>query len=553
MINYKPGTLLRKKISIDWIIILILSGAFLLRVIGIYPETARGYHPDEEKYILMALKFGKEGLNPHYFVNPSLFSYLLFFLYIFQFILLYFFAVIYSPVEYFQYYLSHPEIFLIEARLLSVLSGTLTVYCSYLIGRMAVNKQAGYGSGVLCASTFLMARESHFAVPDALATGLLSLSMVLYLAYLQNPKTFTFYSSALMLGISMAAKYTTAIMAFPLLLQIAIQVQEERKGVQGIPEKSFLFISLMLIGFFMGCPYAFISWKEFISGMRELVFFSHHGWFGINYQINGLMFYLDTLRWGMGIFPCIFLLLAIPTALFIDKKPQIKILAWFVLAYLIFVSISQLRFERFILPILPFICVLISWFIYKMAENKPYSKVIFYALLSVAVIPTLISSVYFNYLFCQKDTRTEALEWASSQLPPDSKIIMDGYSIPFPSNKGVLSAMKERTSQEPFDVTDLGRFGLAVVPLESYRKSGYDYLITSSFTYGKYSGFDGLFNQEMASYQRFPNELIEIKSFSPFKGKVEVPFHNSWIQGPGKYLYSLKQPGPVIHIYKIHR
>jgi 4-amino-4-deoxy-L-arabinose transferase-like glycosyltransferase len=553
VINYKPGKLLKKKISIDWIIVLILSGAFLLRVIGIFSEAARGYHPDEGKYILMALKFGKEGLNPHYFVNPSLFSYLLFFLYIFQFILLYLFSVIHSPFEYLRYYLSHPGIFLIEARFLSVLFGILTVYCAYLIGKIALNKQAGYGSGLLCAVTFLMVRESHFAVPDALATGLLSLSVVLYLSYLQNKKNFFFYSSALILGISITAKYTTAIMAFPLLLNIAIQVPEERKGYQDILKKGIIFISAMLIGFFIGCPFAFISWKEFLSGMGELAFFSQHGWFGIDYQINGLLFYLDTLRWGMGIGSCLFILFAIPTALFIEKKPQVLILAWFVLAYLIFISISQLRFERFILPILPFICVLISWFIFKLAEHKPYSKFIFYALLSVAAIPTFISSVYFDYIYSQQDTRTEALEWASSQLPPDSKIVMDGYCIPFPSNKGVLSAMKGMNTKEQFEVSDLGRFGLAIEPLEAYRKSGYDYLITSSFTYGKYSGFDSLFNQEIASYQRFPNELIEIKSFSPFKGKVEVPFHNSWIQGPGKYLYSLKQPGPVIHIYKFKK
>jgi len=540
------------KHPVDKLLVIILSGAFILRASGIFYGAAEGFHPDEGKYILMALQYGKEGLNPHYFVNPSLFSYLLFTLYSIQYVIFFLLSIVQTPLEYLRYYLLHSDVFLVEARLLSVLAGTGTVYCVYRLGNQIGNKKIGYAGSILCTVSFIMVRESHFAVPDALATFLMTTSLVLYFNYLQGTHKSSFYLSGLILGLAVAAKYTVALMFFPILLQMMFfPLNKDKKHYR--TQEPFIYMSIIFLGFFIGCPYAFLSWRELFSGLNELSFFSHHGWFGIDYQFNSLSFYLDTLNWGIGLPALVFLIASIPMALFIEKKIQINMMAWFILAYLLFLSFSQLRFERFILPIIPFSTVLISWMVFQLIEKYSRPKSYFLLIMGILIIYTSLGSLYFDYLLHQKDTRTLAQEWIEENIPPGSKIALDGYGPPISLSNNKLFSLAGVNIQNKFKTMEMGRFGLALHPLEFYRVNGYNYLITSSYTYGKFSGFGGLFDEEINQYSQYDSKLKLIKTFVPIDNNSSLAYHNSWIQGPGKGLLEFDRPGPVIKIYQVIR
>ena len=82
-----------RKIFIEykWLL-LILSFALFIRLWGIRFGLPNQYHPDEVKYVILALKVGAIGPNVGYFDNPTGFVYLLFF----EYGLLYLFGRLFS-------------------------------------------------------------------------------------------------------------------------------------------------------------------------------------------------------------------------------------------------------------------------------------------------------------------------------------------------------------------------------------------------------------------------------------------------------------------------
>ena len=59
-------------------LILIVAGALLLRVVGLQYGLPAVYNPDEAAIMARALSFAKGTLNPHNFLYPSLYFYVLF-------------------------------------------------------------------------------------------------------------------------------------------------------------------------------------------------------------------------------------------------------------------------------------------------------------------------------------------------------------------------------------------------------------------------------------------------------------------------------------------
>lgn len=69
------------------LLVTILAVALAVRLIGISFGLPYVYYPDEAQIVNHAVAFGTGDLNPHYFIYPSLFMYVLFIIYCLSYVI----------------------------------------------------------------------------------------------------------------------------------------------------------------------------------------------------------------------------------------------------------------------------------------------------------------------------------------------------------------------------------------------------------------------------------------------------------------------------------
>ena len=147
------------------------------------------------------------------------------------------------------------------------------------------------------------------------------------------------------------------------------------------------------------------------------------------------------------------------------------LLVAFPIIYYLMVSRFVVRFERNMVPLLPFLAVGGGWLIDKGAEllarKSKHSEALstFFAALGVALLICLplVASVSLDKVLSQTDHRELAGEWVEENIAEGSKIAIEHYSIPFKYGR--------------YEVEDVIR--ASDHPLDWYLQEGFEFLIIS--------------------------------------------------------------------------
>ena len=128
-------------------------------------------HADESHYVPRALKIlHSQDLNPHYFHNPPLLTYLystiLFFYFIFGKLIGWFTSI----KDFQELYSSNTTSFFLIARIMNALLSVGICFVVYKVGEKLFNQITGFIASLLVSSSFLLVRDSHYAVNDIPAT-----------------------------------------------------------------------------------------------------------------------------------------------------------------------------------------------------------------------------------------------------------------------------------------------------------------------------------------------------------------------------------------------
>src|SRR3954452_24551393 len=137
---------------------LLLVGTFLLRVWGIKHGLPYSYNADENAHFVpKAIGLFGHGWNPHYFVNPPAYTYLLHVI----------FDVWFGGREGVSraYATNQAEVFVV-ARVTVAVVGTLAVWLLYLAGARLFDRRVGLLAAGLLAVAFLPVFYSHLALND---------------------------------------------------------------------------------------------------------------------------------------------------------------------------------------------------------------------------------------------------------------------------------------------------------------------------------------------------------------------------------------------------
>ena len=152
--------------------------ALALRVTGLQFGLPDVYNPDEVAIMARALAFAKGSLNPHNFLYPTFYFYVLFAWVGAWLAVLLATGRVASMAALQKLYFTDPTTIYTAGRALGVATGTASVAAIYRLGLRLAGSRAGMAAALFLAVSPLPVRDSHYVKHDVPAT------LAVVLAYL---------------------------------------------------------------------------------------------------------------------------------------------------------------------------------------------------------------------------------------------------------------------------------------------------------------------------------------------------------------------------------
>lgn len=562
----------------SWILLLVLTAGLLLRIWGITFGLPFEYHVDERPYLSAAWPL-EGGLQSGQLVLSGPLSLLVFV----EHKLLQFFAPLMNSIDFPSYFdlsgATSQTVFIVLGRLTSAILGTATAIPVYLMGKKLWDKKVGLISALFLTLFFLNIRDSHYGTPDV--TGAFLVAMTVYFCTLFSPdRGLRYYVLAgVFAGLAISTRLTTLLLFVPIVLYHAFPVQQGSHGRsttldQGnlrSPDKLSLHVSeiwrwfwadvltwrLALVSAVAGLtfvatqPHLVLHPLDYAREVKLELELGHLGGFG-RFQIDnapGWVFYLKTLRWGIG---DLLLMLALGgiTMAFIRRSRYVVFLLSFPLLYFVVMGRTGHVFARYAMPLLPFLALAAAEFLRTVVSwiRAPgrYATLLTLVLMLIAVAQPVHSSLRHDVLLTRKDSRTVAKEWIEEHIPEGSSILLEWHTPPLATATNPVPF-----SRRSYRIEGTSVYGLSDHPLDYYEQQGIEYLITSSFISDIRMVLEGEDSAKRAFYQSLDREAELIAEFRPYSGEDKPPFVFAQIYGPATSLSQFDRPGPVIKVYRM--
>jgi hypothetical protein len=584
------------------------------------------YNSDEaDHFVPRAVAMFGHNLDPHYFGNPPGFTYLLHFL----------FTVWFggrAGVE--HAYLLEPTHVYVLARATAALLGAVAVWLLYLVGARLAGRGVGLLAAALEAVAFLPVFYAHLALNDVPTLAPLTLSLLGTAGVLRKGRAVDYTLAGVGLGLACATKYTAGIVLLPLLAAGAIRYlerdrtaraptrSEERRAASGpagdrpAARRSMASVRPLVgiglaglvaaLAFLLANPYAILDYQTF---QHELVHQSSlsaeaQGKLGAP-KVGGLAYYLWGLTWGLGWVPA---LAALGGALGVWRFGGARTgrqLGWLLvpapLLYLAFMGAQGRYFGRWLMPILPILCLLAALFALQLAsagarlmaslqlrlshrrhrEGVPGAGIsparLRAGILSLLVVALLAQGLYYSVhsgmVLARADTRNLTRAWMLAHVPVGAQIVLEPVapgswlleSGPRTSHARASDRWVKYTSLISRISPDgaLEPHAERVVGIEDYERTlspsligfyeshGYCWVISGSTESGRAFADPKAVPLAIAYYRALAKQgelVLRASPYAPGKGPVTFNFDWSFDYYPLAY----ERPGPEMTVYRLH-
>ncbi|MHB8531856.1 MAG: glycosyltransferase family 39 protein [Solirubrobacteraceae bacterium] len=572
---------------------LILAGGLLLRLWGIRQGLPFVYNIDEaDHFVPHAVKMFEAGtLDPHYFANPPAFTYLLHVL----------FAVSYGGAGGAEHALrTNPESVYTLARVAAALLGTLALWLLYLLGARLFSRAVGLLAAAVEAVAFLPVFYAHVAVNDAPTLAPLTLSLLGSAGVLRKGRLRDHLLAGIGLGLACATKYTAGIVALPYLAACAASYfaaplgrRDRWAALGGVA----VMVLAAAIAFVAANPYALLDFSRF---HREVAHQSAQsaeaqGKLGAPRQ-GGLLYYLWALTWGLGWVPALAALAGAVAVWWRDRSA-----GWMLvpapLLFLAFMGAQGRYFGRWLMPILPILCLLAAWagaaalgLALRGRRGEPRDARFWVGLrdrsvlgapplaLALVVVAALLAqgivySVHSGIVLARTDTRTLTRTWMLANVPRGAQVVVepvspDNWAREAPGQPGPPRCNGHQWCKYPSRLSRIDASGQIapaaahVVGIENYVRTlapallayytghGYCWVVSGS-TQAQRALVDPSAAPLAAAYYRaLAQQGRVVYRASPYaRGAGPVAFNFDWSFDYYPLAYS--RPGPAMTVYRL--
>ncbi len=472
----EPVTLFRARgRRLAWIgLVAVLLAAGWLRTLGLTFGLPAVYNPDEVAIMSRALAFAKGDLNPHNFLYPTLYFYVLF-----GWVGAYFAGgwvtgVFSSAAAFQQQFFVDPSGVYLAGRVLSVLFGVAGVWVTYRLASRVYGRAAGIAAAAILAVAPFHVRDSHYVKHDvfaALAIGAAVWAIVRFAdASANDPARLRklMWASALC-GVAFSIHYYAVFLAAPLILAIAVSGRTTARVYV-----YHLAVSAVTAGvlFFACSPFLLVepqtALSDIVANRRIVVdraLETPAGMFPYVATYAGML-WNDAIGRGAVVLAVVGLAAGTVTS----WRRTVLLLA-FPVAFFAFVT-NTVPATRYLTPVLPFVSVFAGiGAAVPLRFLKRTGGVVCAGLIVASAVPAGVQSARDGRFFAQADTRTQALRFVERRIPPGASIAVQPYSVPLTQSRDSLieSFSANRPDARPVPTKVALRLALDPYPAPAYR------------------------------------------------------------------------------------
>jgi len=416
-------------------------------------------------------------------------------------------------------------------RLWIAILGTATVGLTYSIGRNLYGSAVGLMAAFLLATVPLHGVMSHYLKEDIPFTFWITAFFLSALNLIQKNRGSTYFWMGFFAGAATSNKYN-GILTLPVMVLAHFMGKAGRSKIQDPRSKTPLRSSIrylrsnllgplssmlaFCLGFALFTPVVLKDPNFVLNGFLYQIRYGsskHHDGIAISAWDHAWMYYFKT-----GIVPGLTLPIAILAVLGIgficflrrrdDPAGPSYLLAGWILYFYLSMEYGKAKpapfSARYILPIVPFLCVTaaycFNWISVQIQEGK-WERWKRWAIrlvqLSLLIVP-LSSTIQYDHSM-KPDTRLQAKDWIEANIPKGALIVLDKakyYYLP----------PLEEADYKILDMPQLKQ------PELLQKKS---FLITSSFVYNRFLENPQAVPEKFNLYAQIPEKYLLVKEFPP--------------------------------------
>ena len=519
----------------------ILIAALLFRLDGLAFGLPALLDPDEPIFVLTALKLLRgHTLNPGWFGHPGTTT-----IYALALVEVATFGVwtatgrFASAQAFAQAIYADPGIIFLPGRIFILVCGLITIVLAAVIARRLFGPRIALLTALLLAIDPVHIRYSQIIRTDMHATVLVLLEVLAALAIVERGRVRSYLLAALCCGFAVATKWPAGACAAAVLGATALRVSDRRDAAGTALRDLMMFGVASVAALFVASPYLFLDIATVIDnlhgekrpyhlGATGFGFVGNLGWYVSGPFVTALgLAGLGFAAWGLWI------------GARRSRSFAAVVLPVFVV-FLVMISAQALIWERWVVPILPFLTIAAALGIVSAAEalQARFGTVAFRAALVVGTaavaVPTLITA-RAQAAERRTDTRLLAGAWAKAHIPPGSvvtvehgafDILGEPWRFLYPVGVGCVDVRAALGGQFSYASVDKRRRGKPVIDLgtvapEQLASCRGDWAITVNWD--RYRAEPEHFAAEAASYARLARGGRIAASFYPEPGRVGGP------------------------------
>jgi len=451
MVELRKSARARKIEILALISIIILAAGF--RAYHLNYDLPFLYDQDEPMFVEHTLTMLKNhDFNPHWFGVPaSTTMYLLALVYAGVFAVGRVFGVFHSVEDFKNLYYANPSVFYLSGRIVSLVFGVATIALIYKIGK----RMFGASAGLLAAAVVTLS-PPHISLSQQVRMDV-QMVFLLVAAYwyclniLEKQDWKSYLLAGFLTGLACVTKYPAAV--FTLILACThfavhptFKLREHRKLV-GCAVAT-------VIGVFVGSPFLFF---DFATVLRDVVQEARPEHLGATGEglLRNLVWYLKgpTLE-AVSIAGSFLVVIGIIGCLFSKERSKI-ILVLVPVVFLIFISSLHLRWNRWFLPEVPFLALLLAfgvitvriWCEKKLGQRAGMALTTI--LVAFVLVPLFVRSVNYARELATPYSSTVARQWITERVPPNSRVLVEVYGPQLPLGRFKVFVVDDRGNVVP--------------------------------------------------------------------------------------------------------
>jgi hypothetical protein len=546
----------------------VLAVALGLRAWGVKQGMPYAYNADENAHFVPnAIGLFGHGWNPHYFVNPPAYTYLLHVVFDLWFG---------GRAGVSKALTTNPTEVFVVARLTAAVVGTIAAWLLYIAGAKLFGRAVGLLAAALLAVSFLAVFYSHLALNDVPTLAPIALSLWGTAGVLRDGRVRYYLLAGAGLGLACATKYTGGVVLVPLLgaAGIALAAPEQRyAAARGLVLAGVVAIAAFLIA----NPYALLDLASFRDGLHHQADASDDalGKLGLT-QTSGHLYYLWSFTWGLGWAPLLAAVIGMGL-LAVDDRRALIVLGPAPILYVLFMGAQARFFGRWLLPVFPIACLLAAYAVVRLAQiagrRVPVLAPALAALGAVLLLGQgLVYSLHSAMTLSRTDTRNATREWLVAHVPANTKIVVEpvvpdawatDIAHPNPGTANGARWSKFPTSRSniandgslisgPGRIVNVEDYERTLYPelIDRYIQRGYCWVVVGSTQRGRAEAQPRVVPRAIDYYRALEQRSTLAFEASPYgKGKGPVKFNFDWTFD--FYPMAYARPGPVMQVYRL--